>query len=96
MDAYELIRNADSAADVLSALSVYVQSLGDVTVIPDWCRQLPLDGAADVYQRMLALVAVVNLASQNLRDRECNLAKQALRVFAAAYWRLRPPSDKRG
>jgi hypothetical protein len=89
MDVYEMIRNADSAADVLSALSVYVQSLGDTTAIPDWCLRLPLDGAADVYHRMVALVAAVNLASQNLRDRDCNLAKQALRVFAAAAWRLR-------
>jgi len=57
-------------------------------VIPEWCLRLPLQGEEDIGQRMTALVAVVNLTSQHLRDRECNLAKQALRVFAAAAWRL--------
>jgi hypothetical protein len=68
---------------------VYVESLRNVAVIPDWCLQLPLQGEADVYQRMVALIAVVNLTSQNLRDRECSVAKRALQVFAAATWRLR-------
>ena len=89
MDAYELIRNADSASEVLTALTIYVSSLPDVDAIPYWCRSLPFRGEADVVARMLALVSAVNLASQNLRDRECNIAKQALRVFAAAAWRLR-------
>lgn len=89
MDAYELIRNASSASDVLSALSLYVRSLPEVDAIPAWCRSLPFQGEADVTERMLALVAAVNLASRNLRDRECDVAKQALRVFAAAAWRLR-------
>ena len=89
MNAFELIRNADSAADVLSALSVYVQSLRDAAVIPDDCLRLPLEGPADVYRRMLALIPVVSLASQHLRDRDCNVAKQALRVFAAAAAKLR-------
>jgi len=88
MDITELIRNADSAPEVLAALSVYVASLRNVAVIPEWCR-LPLQSEDDIGQRVLALVAVVNLTSQNLRDRECNIAKQALRVFAAAAWRLR-------
>jgi len=89
MDILELIRNADSAPEVLSALSVYVESLRNVSAIPDWCRQLPFQGEDDVYQRMLALITVVNLTSQNLLDRECNAAKRALQVFAAATWRLR-------
>jgi hypothetical protein len=90
MDVLELIRNADSAPEVLSALSVYVESLRNVSAIPDECLRLPLEGQADVSQRMIALVAVVNLTSQNLRYRDCNTAKHALRVFAAATWRLRP------
>jgi hypothetical protein len=89
MEIIDLIRNADSAVDVLSALSVYVESLRNVSAIPDWCLRLPLEGEADVTQRMAALFAVVNLASQNLRDRDCNSAKRALRVFAAAALRLR-------
>lgn len=89
MDIAELIRNANSAPEVLAALSVYVESLRNVSVIPEWCLRLPLQGEDDVGQRMMALIAVVNLTSQNLRDRDCNLAKQALRVFAAATWRLR-------
>jgi len=90
MDITELIRNADSAADVVSALSVYIESLRHASFIPDWCLQLPIEGEADVKQRMLALIAVVNLTSRNLRDRDCSVAKQALQVFAAATWRLRP------
>jgi hypothetical protein len=89
MEIIDLIRNADSAVDVLSALSVYVDSLRNVSAIPDWCLRLPLEGEADVTQRMAALFTVVNLASQNLRDRDCNVAKRALRVFAAAALRLR-------
>lgn len=89
MDVLELIRNADSAPEVLSALSVYVESLRNVSVIPELCLRLPLEGQADVSQRMMALVTVVNLTSQNLRDQDCNIPKRALRVFAAATWRLR-------
>jgi hypothetical protein len=89
MDIAELIRNANSAPEILSALAVYVDSLRNVGVIPEWCLRLPLQGEDDVGQRMMALIAVVNLTSQNLRDRDCNIAKQALRVFAAATWRLR-------
>ena len=90
MDILELIRSADSAPKVLSALSVYVESLRNVAVIPDWCLRLPLEGESDVHQRMIALFAVVNLTSQNLLDRDCNIAKRALRVFDAAIRRLRP------
>ena len=93
MDALELIRSANSAPEVLSALSAYVESLRHVPVIPASCVRLPLEGEADVSQRMLALVSVVNLTSQNLRYQDCNAAKHALRVFAAARWRLRPRRD---
>jgi hypothetical protein len=89
MEIIELIRNAESAPKVLSALSVYVESLRHVAAMPEWLVRLPLKGAEDVGQRMLALTAVVNLASQNLRDQDCKLAKGALQVFAAATWRLR-------
>jgi hypothetical protein len=94
MDVLELIRNADSAPEVLSALSVYVESLRNVSAIPDWCLRLPLQGETDVAARMVALIAVVNLTSQNLRDQDCNIAKRALQVFAAATWRLRPKRDR--
>jgi len=90
MDIAELIRNADSATEVLAALSVYIESLRNVPVIPEACLRLPIEGESDVWQRMLALVTVVNLSSQNLRDRDVNIAKHALQVFAAATWRLRP------
>ena len=89
MDILELIRNAQSGPEVLSALSVYVESLRNVAVIPEWCLRLPLEGEDDVAQRMAALFTVVSLASQNLRHRDCGLAKRALRVFAAAALRLR-------
>ena len=63
--------------------------------IPDWCQQLPIRGEDDVKARMMAMVAVVNLTSQNLRDRDCNIAKGALRVFAAACWNLRTRARRR-
>jgi len=91
MDIAEFIRNADSATKALSALSVYLESLRHVPSIPEWCLRLPLQGEADLRERMVALVAVVNLTSQNLRHRECGIAKHALRVFAAAVSRLRSP-----
>lgn len=89
MDIFELIRNAQSGPEVLSALSVYVESLRNVPVIPEWCLRLPLEGEDDVAQRTAALFAVVSLASQNLRHQDCNHAKRALRVFGAAASRLR-------
>ena len=97
MDIIELIRNADSAPEVLSALSVYVESLRHVAVIPEWCLRLPLEGEPDVARRTAELITVVNLTSQNLRDADCSIAKRALRVFAAATWRLRrtTPSARR-
>ena len=90
MDIVELIRNADSVPEVFSALSVYVESLRHVAAIPEWCLQMPIQDEADLGRRMVALIAVINLTSQNLRDRDCNIAKHALQVFAAASWRLRP------
>ena len=54
-----------------------------------WCLRLPLEGEDDVAQRTAMLFTVVSLASQNLRDGDCRIAKRALQVFAAASWRLR-------
>jgi len=89
MEIIELIRNADSAPKVISALSTYCESLRHVAVIPDWLLRLPLKGADDVGNRMTALTAVVSLASQNLREKDTAAARKALKVFAAATWRLR-------
>ena len=89
MDILELIRNAQSGPEVLSALSVYVESLRHVAAIPEDCLRLPLEGEKDVAQRTAALFTVVSLASQNLRHDDCNIAKRALRVFGAAASRLR-------
>jgi hypothetical protein len=91
MQIIELIRNAGSSAEVLTALSVYVDSLRQISALPDWCLR-PLQGEADVRERMAALVGVVNLTSQHLRYAECGAAKRALRVFAEA---LRWLSDRR-
>ena len=90
MEILELLRNTDSATEVLSALSTYVASLKDVTSIPDWCLSLPLRDEADVRARMIALVAVVNDTSKNLLYRDCATAKSMLQAFAAAAWALRP------
>jgi len=89
MDILELIRNADSAPEVFSALSVYVESLRDTPFIPHWCARLPFDGEADVYRRMLAMIAMVNLNSQNLLGRHRPTVERAVAVFSAAAWRLR-------
>lgn len=89
MEIVELIRNAASTAQVLTVLSAYASSLRDIAALPDWCLQ-PLQGEADVRERMAVLFAVVNLTSQHLRDADCNAAKRALRVFATALAQLDP------
>jgi hypothetical protein len=73
---------------------VYVESLRHVAAIPEWVLRLPLKGADDVAQRTTALLTVVNLSSQHLRYRDCSIAKGALRVFAAATWRLRSREER--
>ena len=94
MEIIELIRNAESAPKVLSALSVYVESLRHAAALPEWLLRLPLKGAEDVAQRMAGLLAVVHLSSQQLRDQDCRTAKRALQVFAAATWRLRSSAHR--
>jgi len=89
MEVIDIIRNADSAPKVLATLSAYVESLRHAAVIPEPLLRLPLKGADDVAQRMTALIGVVDLASRNLRERDCGIARNALQVFAAATWRLR-------
>ncbi|HUK03685.1 MAG TPA: hypothetical protein VLV90_01235 [Burkholderiales bacterium] len=89
MQIIELIRTASTNSEVLTALSVYAGNLRDIVSLPDWFQQ-PLQGEADVRERMLALMAVVNFTSQHLRYAECNAAKRALRVFAEALSRLNP------
>jgi hypothetical protein len=89
MEIIELIRSAESAPKVISALSLYIESLRHVAVIPEWLLRLPLKGSEDVAQRMSSLTAVVHLASQNQRVQDTRIAKRALHVFAAATWRLR-------
>ena len=89
MDIIEVIRTAESAPKVISALSVYIESLRNTAVIPESLLRLSLKGADDVGQRMAALLDVIDLASRDRRDRDCGIAKDALQVFAAAAWRLR-------
>ena len=89
MEIIEVIRNAESAPKVLSALSLYIESLRNAAVIPEPLLRLPVTGADDVGRLMAALLDVIDLASRNQRDRDCGIAKEALQVFAAATWRLR-------
>jgi hypothetical protein len=88
MEIIDLINNATSIPEILSALSLYAQSLGQISSIPDWCIA-PLRDEGDITERIAALFAVVNLTSKHLLGHECNAAKQALRVFAAALERVR-------
>ena len=88
MEILELIRNASSTPEILSALSAYMESLSQIPSLPDWCVQ-PLLDEGDIRERASALFALVNLTSQHLRGRECNAAKRALRVFVAALERAR-------
>ena len=94
MEIIDLIRNADSAPKVISALSVYIQSLPNIAAIPEWLLKLPLKGTNDIAQRTTALLAVVHLSSLNLRYRETSIAKNVLRAFATATWRLREDERK--
>jgi hypothetical protein len=88
MEIVEIIRHADSSREVLAALSMYLESLRDASTIPEWCLR-PIEGEADLGQRMLAMFTVINLSSQNLRYRDCNAAKRALQALSAAAARLR-------
>ena len=89
MNAIELIRNADGAGEILTALGTYLGSLQDVPWIPAWCLALPIQGEGDIARRMVALFAVVNATSRNLLYRECRVAKSALHVLSAAAQQLR-------
>jgi hypothetical protein len=91
MDVVEIIRNANSAPQVLSALSAYLESLNLAPMLPEWCFR-PMQGEADVRACMAALFSVVNLTSKHGLARECGTAKRALHVFAAALQRLKAAS----
>ncbi len=93
MEIVELIRNASSAPQVLAALSAYAQTLRDIAVLPEGFVQ-PLQGEADVHERIAMLFAVVNLTSQHRLHEQCDAAKRALRVFATALQRLRRASPR--
>ena len=95
MDVLELIRSADSAAEVWSVLSAYVESLRGVPFIPEWCARLPLEGEADICRRLLALISMVSLNSQNLLGRHRPTIERAVAVFAAAVFRLRQRRSRR-
>jgi hypothetical protein len=94
MELLELIQLADSAPQVMALLGSYVDSLREMTVLPEWWLQLPLDSPEQARQSMLALMGVVHAASRQLDHRRCAAAKQALHVFAAAVWKLRPRGAK--
>lgn len=87
MDIVDHIRQANSDPEILSALSDYAGTLGDITAIPDWCVA-PLKDGADVRARIPALLGVIGITSQRLLDRDCESAKHALRAFVAASNRL--------
>jgi len=87
MRASDSLRLGASAPEILSALSAYAESLQDIPGLPDGFAR-PLRGEADVRERIAALVSTVNLTSQHRLHRDCEAAKRALRVFAAAQARL--------
>ena len=95
MEILELIRNADSAPEILSALGAYVETLRHVDSIPEFCSRVPIDGYRDIYARMFALMAIVNTASRQLDNGLYSVAREALQIFAAAASRLRPPGAKK-
>ena len=89
VDIVEIIRSADSAPQILTALSVYAENLRNIAAIPDWCSA-PLNGEADIRERMAALFVAINLTSQHGLNHDCQNAKRALHVFATALQRLNP------
>jgi predicted neuraminidase len=91
MQVYDRIRHDASAREILSALSAYARELDGVAAIPEWFAR-PLRGEDDVHERIAALVAAVNLTSQHRLHADCETAKRALRVYAAALRRLSPPA----
>lgn len=83
MDIVELMHQASSVPDILSALSAHAGTLCNIAAIPDWCVA-PLKDVADVRERIPALLAAVSFTSQRLLDSDCERVKHALRVFVVA------------
>lgn len=90
MEILELIRNADSAPEILTALGAYVETLRHLDSLPDFCLRVPVEDYRDIYARMFALMAILNTAASRPDNGLCSVAKEALQIFAAAARRLRP------
>lgn len=91
MQVSDHVRRGASAPEILSALSDYAQELDGVAAIPEWFAR-PLRCEDDVLERVAALVVAVNLTSQHRLHADCDKAKRALRVYAAALERLSRPA----
>lgn len=90
MDMLEMIRIADSTQQVLQLVGEYAQSLVHASAIPDWCARAPLNDVQDLRRRAETMFMVINSASQQLDHYSCDVAKEALQIFAAAAARLDP------
>lgn len=94
MDMLEMIRIADSTQQVLQLVGEYVQTLVHASAIPDWCARSPLNGVHDIRRRAETMFVVIDAASRQLDHYSCEVAKEALQIFAAAVARLEHRSDR--
>ena len=90
MDFMQMIQVADSAQQVLTILSTYLDSVRGAALLPEALLDAPLDDVRQVEVCMVELMGLVSASSRALDHRRVGAAKHAMHVFAAALWRLKP------
>jgi len=87
MDVGKMIQGSSLTHEMLTALSVDAESLRNIEAVPAWCMA-PLNDVADIRARIPALLGVVHLTSQQLRNRECDAVKKSLLMLVEALGHL--------
>jgi hypothetical protein len=85
------MRDAIDEAQVYRLLTGYVDAAraqDELNCLPQPMTQLPLDGIADVRERVAKLIGEVDVASRRWDHNACRAIKQAVYVFATALSRL--------
>jgi hypothetical protein len=92
------IREAASEAEVHRLMTAYVEALrtsDELSCLPQPMTRLPLDGMADVRERVANLIGEMDVASRRWDHHACRAIKRALFVFATALNRLESLGDQR-
>ena len=87
MSMIDLIRNADSEANIYALLTSYIDALGHSDkgmLVAQSLLALPIYGATDLQARYSLLLAELDLASRRLDHQVCIVYKEALAILATA------------